>query len=378
MFTLFLPAVLALMALCAILWLPEAARSAENLPVLFLALLVHLPAFLPVSQHGKLLTTKVKLLNTYPEVLIPPCLAIAWFFIGGSFQVTLQVWLFAAVTLSAICLCYAAVRICDAKAARIQSEACRVATMPPASTADIAKRHIYLIRCALTALSLTAIFATAADALLPRALLILPVALSLAAVALTALTLHQERSAHAELAPLLRDLMARQLQASPAQVAVYHAGTSKADISATKALCEHLNEAHEPYVLIVRERGALEDLQRLSPRHLWHAEKLGALADCVQPQLRTILYAQDHPKNSHFTRNTQFEHVLITAFNQLERAPALPQTVALYQKILAPTDAHARNWQSTATLDLASRIVTKHQSVPDLYAPRPWVGRTAA
>ncbi|MBO9403228.1 hypothetical protein [Shimia sp. R9_3] len=373
-FKLFLPAVLALIAVCGVMWLPAPARAPENLPVIFLAILVHVPVFLTVSQHGKLITSKAKVLNTFPEILLPPLLAVCWAFLGVTFGFSASFVLAGAATNAAICICYLAVRLCDRHSKHLQAQVCHSDTLPPPYIADLSKRYLYLLRCAMAALSLAALMMHVAGLDVPYTWAFLPGLAGAAAVFLTELTKRVDRTNHAVFAKEVSGLLTRQLQAAPASVAIYHAGTGRAHLSATKSLCEKLDDLGRAYVLIVREQTAFDELRKLDPQHLWHAEKLSALHHCAQPDLQTILYANDHPKNSHFTRYTRFEHVLVTEFSSLKAAEQLPKNTALYAKVIARSAAQAARWRASAFGDIAARIVNNHPAfhgVPPCGEPQP-------
>ncbi|WP_209089954.1 hypothetical protein [Shimia sp. R9_1] len=373
-FKLFLPAVLALIAVCGVMWLPASARAPENLPAIFLAILVHVPMFLPVSQHGKLITNKSKVLNTYPEILLPPLLAVCWAFLGVTFGFSASFVLAGAATIAAICICYLAVRLCDRHTKHLQAQICHSDTLPSPYIADLSKRYLYLLRCAMAALSLATLVMHIVGRDVPYTWALLPGLAGAAAVFLTELTKRVDRANHAVFAKEVSGLLARQLQAAPASVAVYHAGTGRTHLKVTKSLCEKLDDLGRTYVLIVREQTAYEELRKLDLQHLWHAEKLSALHHCAQPDLRTILYANGHPKNSHFTRYTRFEHVLVTEFSTLKTAEQLPKNTALYTKIIARDAAQAAQWRTSALGDIAARIVTNHPAfhcVPTRGEPQP-------
>ncbi|WP_422050494.1 hypothetical protein [Shimia sp.] len=373
-FKLFLPAVLALIAVCGVMWLPASARAPENLPVIFLAILVHVPVLLPVSQHGRLITSKSKVLNTYPEILLPPLLAVCWAFLGVTFGFSASFVLAGVATIAAICICYLAVRRCDRHTKHLQAQVCHSESLPSPYIADLSKRYLYLLRCAMAALSLAALMVHVAGCDLPYTWALLPGLAGTAAVFLTALTKRVDRANHAMFAKEISGLLSRQLQAAPASVAIYHAGTGRAHLNATKSLCAKLDDLGRAYVLIVREQTAFEELRKLDPQHLWHAEKLSALHHCAQPDLQTILYANDHPKNSHFTRYTRFEHALVTEFSTLKTAEQLPKNTALYAKIIARSAAQAAKWRASAFGDIATRIVTNHPAfhgVPPYGEPQP-------
>ncbi|MBO9399092.1 hypothetical protein J7400_20650 [Shimia sp. R9_2] len=361
-FKLFLPAVLTLIAVCGVMWLPASARAPENLPAIFLAIFVHVPVLLPVSQHGKLITSKSKVLNTYPEILLPPLLGVCWAFLGVTFGFSAGFVLAGAAAIAAICICYVAVRLCDRHTKHLQAQICHSDTLPTPYIADLSKRYLYLLRCAMAALSIAALMMHVAGLDVPYTWALLPGFTGAAAVFLAALTKRVDRANHAVFAKEISGLLSHQLQAAPASVAIYHAGTGRAHLNATKSLCAKLDDLGRAYVLIVREQAAYEELRKLDLRHLWRAEKLSALHHCAQPDLRTILYANDHPKNSHFTRYTRFEHVLVTEFSTLKTTEQLPKTTALYAQIIARGAAQAAQWRASAFGDIATRIVTNHSA----------------
>jgi hypothetical protein len=355
---------LALLALSAVRWLPEDTRSPENLPILALVLLSHVPVLLPVVMHGKLIATKHKVINQFPEILVPPFVAIGWALTGAAFGLSFASLVLTAACLTALSISYIAVRICDRREALLRSANCQSSALPNTGTTDITKRHIYFIRCAIGACSLATLISHAAGVTLPLELALVPSLLCAGVLLLLFLTWEQAQQQHKEFAEAIPQLLSRQLQAAPASLAVYHTGTSKQDTDATKALCTQLDDASQPYVLIVREEFALAELSKLGAAHIWHAEKLSALADCAQPQLSTIVYAQDNPKNSHFTRYTQFEHILVAGFTRLANAQALPQTTGLYTKILASSSEQAAQWRTNSDADLAARIKSHLSDLP--------------
>lgn len=355
-FKLLVPAVLALMIASTILWLPEPANAAENWPVLALAFLTHTPAFLPVSHHGRLLQIKSKWIETYPELIIPPMLAIAWIFVGVNSGASIEYTLIGAAVIGIIAVCYIGVRACDRIAQDLLSQVCQSPSVPSPTVTDIGKRFIYFFRSGLAALSLTGLLYHAAGQTIPIEVIFVPIAVGFLSVATAVLTSHVERRIHADFSEVLPQLIERTLVAAPTSLVVYHAGTSKNEIAATRALCEDLERQGEEFVLIVREAGALEELRKLAPLHLWHAERLSALAHCAQARLSTTLYASDHPKNSHFTRYTQFEHSLAATYGRLANIEKLPKTVALYDKVLAKSSTVAARWRANSPQDVAARI----------------------
>ncbi|GAA6182399.1 hypothetical protein NBRC116594_38370 [Shimia sp. NS0008-38b] len=366
---LLLPAVLLIAVAYAIAVAPIPTLNQVTLTAFVLTLLVHAPAFMPVASHGKLLPSKSQVLNRYPEVIVPPMILLPWLIHGVSINASLGYWSVAVASLTSLVVGYLGVRVVRFLAERAQNQVCQSSTIKSASSSDISANVLFQLRALCAALSCSTLLWGMSGGDISLIFAFPPVLIAASAIIVVwsahRLEIHSQRLAGAT----TNALLARQLSLKPTPLAVYHAGSTATQIQATKALCDTLSTAGLPFTLICREANAMTELRATKPTHLWFAPSLKSLSGCVQDAFQTILYANDTPKNSHFTRFSQYQHMLVTAFGDLARAEQLPKTLALYTRVIAASQSQAARWRANALGDIAQRVVTfDGTSLPDLAA----------
>lgn len=334
-------------------------------------LVAHAPAILPVSLHGALLPGKLTYFRQYPEITALASILVVWT-IGVAAIEFAPINLMSALTLlCALASCYAAVRGISMLSSKIWARVCHPSSFPLPNTASLASTAIFQFRLLVACVSAILLLTLSQGNPLPYWLPVIPIVVTISVAAIVSLAWRIEENASIEFSKIVGDVLARQLRKKPTSVAVYHAGTRPDQTDATIALCKELQETNQPYVLIVRDKAALEALETLSPLHLWRAENLSSLCPCAQPTLTSVLYAHDTPKNSHFTRNSQYRHILFLKHNEHAHARTLPKNFALYTNIVANSEEHARALIQTSSVDMASRVTTTGGSYvrPRVYMP---------
>ncbi len=339
------------------LMLPH-ARGGPALPLGMLALgiLAHVPAFVPVGMHGRLVPVSQKALNTYPEIPVPFVIAAAWALALATRAPSGLYVAFAVLSVCVISLAYAAVRAAQWGVQKLQSQNCQSAAISVPKMVDLATRYIFALRAGTAVASLAALGNFLLQNALPFGAFGALIAVGTAIPLILVTTWVLQTQATDLISKTVADFMARQLKARPAQVAVYHTGMAQRQIAATTEIMDELTAQNIPFVLIAREKAALAKLPTPKARHVWLAPTLATLTECAHPSLTTVLYPQDAPKNSHFTRFPNRRHVLFTALSDLSNDDTLPKSVALYDTIIAPSEAKANQWRNAAAPDLARRI----------------------
>ncbi len=334
-------------------------------------LVAHAPAILPVSSHGALLPGNLTYFRQYPEISAFVAILIVWTIGVAALKFAPLTLLSALTILCALGTSYVAVRGISIFSSKIRARVCHPASFPQPNIASLASTAIFQFRLLVACVSAISLLSFSLGNPLPYWLPVIPIVITIFIAAIAGLAWKFEETASIEFRKIVWDVLARQLKKKPTSVAVYHAGTREDQTDATIALCAELQDINQPYVLIVREKAALEALEVLSPLHLWRAENLSSLSSCAQPALTTVLYAHDTPKNSHFTRNSQYRHVLFLKHNEHAHARVLPKNLALYTNIVAASEAHAHALTQTSPVDMASRVTTIESSFtrPERYLP---------
>ncbi|MBE1292852.1 MAG: hypothetical protein GJ677_10220 [Rhodobacteraceae bacterium] len=368
---LFAPLVLGLsgLALAGITSSPDAAWVSYT--IVAATLVAHAPAILPVSLHGALLPGNLTYFRQYPEITAFVAILIVWTIGVAAIEFAPINFMSALILLCALASCYAAVRGISILSSKIRARVCHPSYFSQPNTASLASTAIFQFRLLVACVSAASLILLSQGNSLPYWLPAIPIVVTFFVAAIAGLAWKIEENASMEFSKIVWDVLARQLKKKPTSVAVYHAGTRPDQTDATIALCRELQETNQPYVLIVREKAALEALEALSPLHLWRAENLSSLSPCAQPTLTSVLYAHDTPKNSHFTRNSQYRHVLFLKQNEYAHAHVLPKNLALYTNIVAASEAHAHALTQTSSVDMASRVTTIESSFarPKGYTP---------
>ena len=85
---------------------------------------------------------------------------------------------------------------------------------------------------------------------------------------------------------------------------------------------------------------------------------LAGVSAVAQPDVRAVFYTHDGMKNGHFTRFTQFSHVLDAKTGALSRTDSLPQSVSMYDYVIAPSPSVAMAWRAANSTTDRGRILT--------------------
>lgn len=355
---LFAPLVLGLSGLALVEAATLSLSDKGTYTFLTLIVLAHIPALLPVVVHKALIPNTVPHVQKCPEITVVAAILAVWTTGTIKFEFTLGTLVLAFVLLGALGICYVGVRAVTQISNKLQAKVCRPISFPYPSVVGPASKAIFQIRLLVALVSGTSLIVLSQGGILPLWLPVLPSVSAVFVMVIVAITWKSEEAGVREFGEVVSKVLTRQLNKKPTSVAVYHAGTHANQITATIALCERLESIRQPYILILREKAALEALAELHPLHIWQAETLASLSPCVQPSISFVLYAHDTPKNSHFTRNTEYRHVLFLEHTEHENAKSLPNSFAIYTNIVATSEEHAQRLAATASGDIARRVTT--------------------
>lgn len=344
-------------------FLVAASLSAEGLltlrqaPVMLLAVFSHAPALIPVAKQNAMFGKPAGMPGRYPEAIVPVMVLVSWITIS-----LLRDWQFVpvasgVVTAVALGVCYGAVRVVVAFSVKSARLSTHVPDFSTKALRDVSTRGIYLMRVLLAAASLWGLLVYLSTGHTAIWLPIVSVA-TVCVVALLALfSIRIERTLSRHAAGTASQALAARLFSAPSDVALYYSGAASSKHTAPAKLATRLAGEGILPVIIMREDDGSEVLAKAPHRHLWLCPTIDTLDAAAQPGLRAVFYVNDAVKNGHFVRFNDFSHILV-ATGGLAARDSLPQSLAMYDAIIAPDTAKAELWRAAASPDLARRIVT--------------------
>lgn len=329
-----------------------------SLQIFTIVALTHFPAILPVKQQVKYMGMAAQWFGRYPEIPVPFLVWISWVIAGAKTGQTGMMVLVGACVALCLGVTYAAVRIVDVLTSRAEIQAAANPTTHLAPLRTNSARSIYMLRALLVVGSGIAVFASVALGAAPQTVLFLSVSCAAGAAVVTFVVAVQSREiAKSGAADATRQIKSAQ-KTGPVSVAIHYSQPAKSKHLTPKELCKTLHAEGLKTAIILRETDVQKTFGPSEADYVWPAPTIAHLDAYALDTIRAVFYTNDAIKNGHFTRFTQFSHVLVTRGGVLATAATLPSSLAIYDAIVAPDMLTAEQWRTNADPEIARRIMT--------------------
>ncbi len=335
------------------------AAQASRLIAGLCVLLVHLPALLPVSRlraiqkAGPLPWLRV-------ELLLPILICSAWVLIGGVIGQIGVVVVVGVVITAAVGIGYGAVWGIGLWS---RQQILRAAPHPDPKILPLAQtvmRYIYWLRVFMVALSGTA----ASQALFPEAGISPWLTSTIAVGGVAALTLAwagamaMRQQARGALRCAGGALTAQGAAGLHTEVLLYCSGGPTEKHRQIACMTQALRSEGLACAIVARETATVPMLKDFGANHVWPVPYIAGLDALARPQLRAVFYSHDGVKNGHFTRFSQFAHILDATTGVLAKAETLSPALSMYDHIIAPSPEVAHRWRAALPMLDAQRVIT--------------------
>ena len=322
-------------------------------------LFAHLPALFPVRLSDKLLgpTLAVK---KYPEIVPCASILIGWIIVGAIFQ---QAWIglfIGSGTVIGIGLGYRSVRTYSIASKILDRRAAPNPTPGLAHLHRVVLRYTYVLRAFAVAISLVAVlFAAVFGGVFTVWPMVIAIMCGLAAVAFSAVgfILSQRQAAGAQ-RTAGAGLANLEKAGGLADVLIYCSDKPNAKHLRIKDLTASLKEENIKTAVIVREPEAVPKVKKFGANYVWSVPYLAGTDAVARPDARAVFYTHDGVNNGHFTRFSQYAHVLDATTGSLAKAENLSAGLDMYDYVIAPTPDVADTWRSPLPHNEASKIIT--------------------
>ncbi|WP_050527053.1 hypothetical protein [Pseudorhodobacter aquimaris] len=336
--------------------------GAAPLLILVEAVLLHAILALPAKVLRTLFGAPIQKLR-YIETPLPVIaflfwLQIGWFYdafwpgavLGFAFAVTMAVY-------------FAALRLLDLEAQRLGTNESVWKHAKGGADFALAKKSIYILRVGVAFFSLMVagqtIFNGMRESLLyiplgTAAVFCLVLALGGVAIGYASWRAVNNRLQQAKIVD--STLATTQINTSGITVGHYICDPKAKVYGNSTALVTKLKKEGVDLAVIARETKAIAPITKAGPASISFVQTMQELDHYAADGLRTILYVNDAVKNGHFTRFSQYNHVLVAHGGVLKEA-MLPQNFELYDWIVAPNTDVARTWIKNSSAAIGDKIV---------------------
>jgi len=325
-------------------------------PIVFVILL-HAPAFVPVSLQRKLFRINLKV-SPYPELPLPFFILIAWVAVGLNGQIlafSLGAGFCFAVS---IALQLFAVRAADSVVRSGNLSGAHNPRFNPKPMVSDIKSSAFFLRTLTVSLSLTVTIVTILGSHTSfwwvPGVIIAPI-FSAMSVASTSFSVKSYATIAGRTA---KSAIASTIASAPPACVVYYSSSSKAKHDAMKTQVSKLTATGLKTAVIAREPHSVAACVSSSADYKWASPTIDALDAFVQPSIKAAIYINNAARNAHFIRYNQLVHVLVATAGKLAQKSELTTEMAVYDAIIAPNVLTAQRWRSACEQELAQRIFT--------------------
>ncbi|MBT5296181.1 MAG: hypothetical protein HOL32_11580 [Octadecabacter sp.] len=324
-------------------------------------LLAHLPTFLPVAMVEEFFGKAPAPLQPL-DVLLTLVVVFSWLMVevvdGPGWSNPLTVLL---VPLG-LAMGFGAVRVNSRLAAEIARHAAPNPVSDIQQLRQVTARAAYILRALAAAASLiTALWVLGAGTDVASAWggagAALCGAAALVVVGVGVNAMRQQARGAGQMAGVALSHMEHITQ-GPAEVILYCSNKPTAKHDRINKLAAGMVAEGLRCAIVAREWQSLKLLKSFGATYLWPVPFLAGISAVARPDVRAVFYTHDGVKNGHFTRFNQFRHILEAKTGALARAESLPQSVSMYDYVIAPSPSVAAAWRAADSAADPGRILT--------------------
>ena len=328
----------------------------EHAPMVVLAVVLHLPALVPVNVQRRALGPALSS-AAYPEIPMPFLVAIAWLMAGlllGDVGAVLQLGAVFSVSIGVL---YAAVRAIGHFAQGADKRGAHNPHFDGRELSQGPKRTVYQLRLATSLLSLCLLMATSAQIDLSPAWFAVPVVAALFACLIALASRFDLTELSKKAAISAASAVENRVAQNPPQAVVYYSSSKTAKHERLKTHVGELVEEGIPTAVIARELHSVSACRETAAHHVWVAPTIETLDVFDLPSVKAAIYVNDAIKNTHFIRFNDKAHILLATSGALSKLPKPTKNMGVYDAIVAPDRTVAARWRLNSEAGIAEKII---------------------
>ena len=330
----------------------------------------HLVAMMTVRAQQKLIG-KPPIFGNYAEWFVPPIIWITWGFISIRMDAATAGFAFGGMVALCLAVPYTLVRAMP----KIGQAATTLAAPNPSpkfpQTQKQTTRYVYLLRIAAAAWSYICACAVVFTLFFPNTpyglWAILPlICILICTIFIFSLGVQQLlRQARDDRRTASIEITKEELRISPASVALHCSGAPTAKHVRIRKLHTALTRENYTTAVIARDKNAFQKAKSLRSGHIWYAPQTDALNILARPSIEAVFYTHDALKNGAFVRFANYVHILDATTGNLAQLKDIPQSLRMYDCVIAPNTMTAYRWQKQLS-DHERGLVVLHDEAPEL------------